>query len=125
MAARQLAGALENIRDLALFIRRADDHEHQEKLNGIADRLAIEGEYELYTNAKKKGVYYFPKYLNETVHDPLEYASQDTRRGATVGDPAVHFPAPRQRGDAMPPASEDAFWADRETTREVHPPGGM
>jgi hypothetical protein len=108
VAARQLAAALENIHNLGLSIRRSDDHEHQEKLADIASRLSVDGEYELYTNAKKKGVYYFPKYLNESVDDPTEH---DTRRGGTVGDPAVHFPAPGQRGDTMPPDTDDAFWA--------------
>jgi hypothetical protein len=125
LAARQLYAAIDNIRSIGLSIRRADDHEHQEKLDDIAGRLGVEGEYDLYTNAKRKGVYFFPKYLNETVDDQQGNAAKDTRRGGTVGDPGVHYPAPRQRGDSGPPPTEDAFWADREGAREVQPTGAM
>ena len=125
VAAKQLYAAMENIRNLGLSIQRADDHEHQEKLDDIASRLGVEGEYDLYTNAKKKGYYFFPKYLNETIDDQAANATKDTRRGGTVGDPGVHYPAPRQRGDAGPPPTEDAFWADRETTGAVVSSGAL
>jgi hypothetical protein len=125
LAARQLYAAVENVRNLGLSIQRADDHEHQEKLDDIASRLGVEGEYELFAAAKRKGVYFFPKYLNETVDDSPGNATKDTRRGGTVGDPGVHFPAPRQRGDTGPPPTEDAFWADRETTGAVVSTGAV
>jgi hypothetical protein len=125
LAARQLYAAVENIRNLGLSIRRADDHEHQEKLDDIASRLGVEGEYDLFASAKRKGVYFFPKYLNETIDDQQGNAVKDTRRGGTVGDPGVHFPAPRQRGDTGPPPTEDAFWADRETPGAVVSPGAV
>jgi hypothetical protein len=125
VAARQLYAAIENIRNLGLSIRRADDHEHQEKLDDIASRLGFEGEYDLYMTAKRKGVYFFPKYLNETVDEQAGNAVKDTRRGGTVGDPGVHFPAPRQRGDTGPLPTEDAFWADRETAGAMVSTGAM
>jgi prefoldin subunit 5 len=46
----QRAGALyqaiEDVRNLALFIRRADDHEHQEKLESIAVQMGVEANAE-------------------------------------------------------------------------------
>jgi hypothetical protein len=125
VAARQLYAAMENIRNLGLSIQRADDHEHQEKLEDIASRLGVEGEYDLYTNAKRKGVYFFPRYLNETIDEQAGNAAKDTRRGGTIGDTGVHYPAPRQRGDTGPPPTEDAFWADRQGAREIQPTGGV
>ena len=125
VAARQLYAAMESIRSIGLSIRRADDHEHQEKLDEIANRLGIEGESDLYVTAKRKSVYFFPRYLNDT-HDEQEgNAAEDTRRGGTVGDPGVHYPAPRQRGDTAPLPTEDAFWADRKGPSEVHAAGGV
>jgi hypothetical protein len=76
----------------------------------------------LFETANKKHMYFFPKYLNETVFDPLEYASNDTKRGGTVGNPATHFPAPRQRGDSFPLPTDDAFWASRQEANEVFTP---
>ena len=125
VAARQLYAAMESIRNLGLSIQRADDHEHQEKLDDIANRLGIEGERDLYMTAKRKGVYFFPRYLNETDDDQAGNAAKDTRRGGTIGDPGVHYPAPRQRGDTGPAPTDDAFWADRESPSEVFPSGTL
>jgi hypothetical protein len=116
---------MENIRNLGLSIQRADDHEHQEKLEDIAGRLGIEGEHALFAAAKRKGVYFFPRYLNETIDESPGNAAKDTRRGGTVGDPGVHFPAPRERGDTGPLPTEDAFWADRETAGAVVSTGAV
>ena len=68
-AADHLYASLENIRDLALGIRRADDAQHQEKLNDIAGRLGYEGEFMINQIAISKGLQFFPKYLNETIVD--------------------------------------------------------
>jgi len=125
VAARQLYAAMENIRNFGLTVQRADDHEHQEKLDEIAEQLGIEGEHHLYMLAKRKGVYFFPRYLNDTNDEQKGNADTDTRRGGTIGDPGVHYPAPRQRGDTGPLPTEDAFWSDRETPSEVHPTGAM
>ena len=125
VAARQLYAAMENIRNIGLSIQRADDHEHQEALNDIADQLGVEGEHALFNAARQKGVYFFPKYLNETIDDQAGHAVKDTRRGGTVGDPGVHYPDPRQRGDIGPPPTEDAFWADRQGARAVQSAGGV
>jgi hypothetical protein len=94
VAARQLYAAMENVRNLGLGVRRPDDVETREKIDGIADRLAMDGEYILYTNAKKKGFYFFPRYLNNTNDESLD----DLKRGGVVGDPRYHFPDPKSHG---------------------------
>ena len=94
LAARMLYSAIENVRDLALSVRRSDDHEIQDKLNDIASRLGVDGEYELYTSAKKKGFYFFPRYLN----DIRDESTDAPEKGAVVGDPGTHFPDPRSHG---------------------------
>lgn len=76
-AANALYGALENIRDIGLGLRRADDAQHAEELNRIADELGYEGEFIINQNALSRGVYFFPKYLNESIMDYPENA--DTR----------------------------------------------
>lgn len=76
-SAQALYAALENIRDLGLGLRRADDEHHRDKLNKIADELGYEGEFIINQNALSKGIYFFPKYLNESLMDYPEYV--DTR----------------------------------------------
>jgi len=92
--AQNLYSAIEDVRNLALFIRRADDHEHQENLEQIALQIGIEGEEKLFELSKKSGVYFFPKYLNETRQDEIEDVNGH-RSGAAVND---HFPDPRSHG---------------------------
>jgi hypothetical protein len=96
VAARALYAAMENIRDLGLSVQRSDDTYIQEELAGIAARLGIDGEYDLYTNAKKKGYYFFPRYLNEMDNNQVDAASLE--RGGTIGDPGTHFPDPKSHG---------------------------
>lgn len=69
LSSQALYTAVENVRDISLGIRLADDTEHQEKLNDIASALAYDGEFELNKVALSKGLYFFPKYLNETIQD--------------------------------------------------------
>jgi hypothetical protein len=69
--------AVEAIRDLGLGLRRADDANIQEELAGIAFQLAIEGETILNQNAVSRGIYFFPKYLNDTMLDFPEYVAKD------------------------------------------------
>jgi hypothetical protein len=76
-AAEALYAATENIRDLGLGLRRSDDGEIKEKLAAIAGELGYEGELILNQNASLQGVYFFPKYLNETLIDYPEHV--DTR----------------------------------------------
>ena len=76
-AAGALYAALENIRDLGLGLRRADDTDIQEKLTQITRQLGYEGEYILNQNAVHQGLYFFPKYLNESLAEYPEYV--DTR----------------------------------------------
>ena len=76
-AAEALYMAAENIRDLGLGLRRADDSEIRESLGDMASKLGYEGELVLNQNAINKGLYFFPRYLNETLMDYPEYA--DTR----------------------------------------------
>ena len=68
-AARALYAGIENVRNLALAVRKSDDTEHQEKLNEIANNLGYEGEFIINSNAISRGLYFFPKYLNETLMD--------------------------------------------------------
>jgi hypothetical protein len=76
-ASEALYAATENIRDLGLGLRRADDADIQEKLADIAGKLGYEGELILNQNAVNKGLYFFPRYLNESLMEYPEYA--DTR----------------------------------------------
>lgn len=65
-AANLLYHAIENIRDLSLS---SIDGAAQETLQGIANQLGQEGELKINQNAIKKGLQFFPKYLNETFDD--------------------------------------------------------
>ena len=76
-AAEALYAATENVKDLGLGLRRADDADIQEKLGEIAFQMGYEGELILNQNATDQGLYFFPRYLNETLMDYPEYA--DTR----------------------------------------------
>ena len=71
-SAAGLYAALENIRNLSLFVERADDSHLTEELESIALELGYEGEYMLNQNALARGLYFFPKYLNETLKDYTE-----------------------------------------------------
>jgi hypothetical protein len=68
-SAQSLYACIENIRDIAMGIRRADDAEHQEDLNTIANELGYEGEFIINQNAISRGINFFPKYLNESLMD--------------------------------------------------------
>ena len=76
-AAESLYMATENVKDLGLGLRRADDSEIQEKLGEIAFQLGYEGETILNQNAISQGLYFFPRYLNESLMEYPEYV--DTR----------------------------------------------
>jgi hypothetical protein len=128
-AARHLYLAIESIRTLGLSIRRSDDHGIQEELDHLADRLSIEGEYELYTSAKKHGFYFFPRYLNDI---PDEVTNVE-KRGATIGDPGTRFPAPRRGGGSADPrqdvwgvgGNKDAIRSNGEAPRPLRTGGGL
>ena len=85
--------AIEDVRNLALFIRRADDHEHQEKLESIAVQMGVEGETTLFEIAQKNGLYFFPKYLNDLAPEDTE--PDVNRTGQAISG---HFPDPRSHG---------------------------
>lgn len=70
-----LYGAIDNIHDLASYVRRADDADHQEAMGGIAQRLGVDGE----TAIEMVGGYFVPKYLNETLPDETDEV-RDVRR---------------------------------------------
>ena len=76
-SALALYTAIEAIRDLGLGLRRADDSNIQEELAGIAMQLGLEGETILNQNAVSQGIYFFPKYLNDTMLDFPEYVAKD------------------------------------------------
>ena len=69
LSAKALYTAVENIRDIGLGIRHADDTVYQDSLNDIAGQLAYEGEHVINQIALSKGLYFFPKYLNETIQE--------------------------------------------------------
>jgi hypothetical protein len=85
--------AIEDVRNLGLFIRRADDHEHQETLESIAVQMGVEGETTLFELANKNGLYFFPKYLNDLAPEDTE--TDVNRTGASIDQ---HFPDPRSHG---------------------------
>ena len=85
--------AIEDVRNLALFVRRADDHEHQEKLESIAVQMGVEGETTLFELARNSGMYFFPKYLNDLA--PKDSELDVNRTGSAIGE---HFPDPRSHG---------------------------
>jgi hypothetical protein len=88
---------------LGLSIRRSDDHVIQEELELLAEKLSLEGEYELYTSAKKHGYYFFPRYLNDIPEDEVINVE---KRGSVVGDPGTRFPAPRRGGGSADPRQD-------------------
>ena len=77
LATAALYTAVESIRDLALGNRRSDDGQYQDELNLIATNLGLEGEFILNQNAISQGLYFFPRYLNNTFDDYI----------VNVGDP--------------------------------------
>ena len=91
--ANGLYNAIEDVRNLGLFIRRADDHEHQEMLESIAVQMGVEGETTLFELARKNGVYFFPKYLNDLA--PNDTEPDVSRTGKAIDG---HFPDPRSHG---------------------------
>ena len=76
-AALALYTAIEAIRDLGLGLRRADDANIQEELASISMQLGLEGETILNQNAVAQGIYFFPKYLNDTMLDFPEYVAEN------------------------------------------------
>lgn len=68
-ATEALYTAVESIRDLALGNRRADDGQYQDELNLIATNLGLEGEFILNQNSISQGLYFNPRYLNNTFED--------------------------------------------------------
>jgi hypothetical protein len=75
LSAKALYTAIENVRDIGLGVRHADDTVYQEKLNEIAGELGYEGEHVINEIALSKGIYFFPKYLNETIQEYPEDAA--------------------------------------------------
>jgi|CryBogDrversion2_11_1035321.scaffolds.fasta_scaffold59129_1 hypothetical protein len=75
LSAKALYTAVENVRDISLGIRHADDTVYQDRLNDIAGELGYEGEHVINEIALSKGVYFFPKYLNETIQEYPENAA--------------------------------------------------
>ena len=76
-AAGSLYAAVENLLDMSLSLRRADDSEIREKLANIAHQLGYEGETILNTTALSQGLYFFPKYLNDSVVDYTDNVESD------------------------------------------------
>jgi len=68
-AATFLYHSIENIRDLSMGIRTSSDGTIQESLQRIGNDLGFDGEFAINQNAIKKGLRFFPKYLNESFDD--------------------------------------------------------
>jgi hypothetical protein len=68
-AAAALYAALTNVRELGLGLRRADDSDHQEKLEQIAKEMGYDGEFMINEAAISRGIQFFPKYLNDSLMD--------------------------------------------------------
>ena len=68
-AAKALYSASEYIRDIGLSIRRPDDGNIKDELNKIASELGYEGEMIINQIAIQKGIYFFPRYLNDMNKD--------------------------------------------------------
>lgn len=68
-AAKALYSASEYIRDIGLSIRRPDDGNIKDDLNKIASELGYEGEMIINQIAIQKGIYFFPRYLNDMNKD--------------------------------------------------------
>lgn len=64
-----LYAAIDNIRDIALGTRRADDSQIKDDLNLIATNLGLEGETILNEKAIERGLRFFPKYLHTSFID--------------------------------------------------------
>jgi hypothetical protein len=73
LSADALYAALDDIRDISLGIRHADDGQYQEELEAVALELAYDGESEINKVALAKGLRFFPKYLNETTQEYPDY----------------------------------------------------
>lgn len=73
-ATTALYAAIENIHNIGLKINRPDDINYAEELSQIANELGHEGEFIINQNALSRGLYFFPKYLNESVADYPENA---------------------------------------------------
>jgi len=84
LSAKALYTAVENVRDMGLGIRHADDTVYQDRLNDIAGELGYEGEHVINEIALSKGVYFFPKYLNETIQEYPEDAAGSAFIHSTV-----------------------------------------
>jgi hypothetical protein len=69
-----LYASIENVRNIGLRINRPDDVNFAEELEQIASELGYEGEFIINQNALSRGLYFFPKYLNESVADFTENA---------------------------------------------------
>jgi hypothetical protein len=78
LSAKALYTAVENVRDMGLGVRHADDTEYQDRLNDIAGDLAFEGETVLMKTATDKGLYFFPKFLNDNLKDYPELPAQSS-----------------------------------------------
>ena len=81
LAADHLYRAIDTAKSLALCIRRADDGEIQDNILAITNQMGLEGETILNQLSLDKGVYFDPKYLNNT----MLYYADESRDPNTVG----------------------------------------
>jgi len=82
LASEHLYRAIDAVKDLALYIERADDGEIQGKMLEITNRMGLEGETLIQQTVLEKGLRFNPRYLNDTI---LYYSQNGVRDPNTLG----------------------------------------
>jgi hypothetical protein len=106
-----LYAGIEDVRNLSLSIQRADDFDIQDQLENIAVQIGIEGEATLLEYSQKNNLYFFPKYLNETLKD--EPIATNNEFNTPLNDfkiPGIDF-YPKYLNDTIPETSENVTGA--------------
>ena len=67
VALEHLYLAIDTVKDMALYLERADQSELQDKMLDVTNRMGLEGETLIYQKCIEKGIRFNPKYLNDTI----------------------------------------------------------
>ena len=81
-ALEHLYRAIDTVKDMALYLERADAGELQEKMLDITNKMGLEGETLIYQKSIEKGIRFNPKYLNDTI---LYYSQHGNGDPNTLG----------------------------------------
>jgi len=82
LASEHLYRAIDAVKDLALYIERADDGEIQGQMLEITNRMGLEGETLIQQTVLEKGLRFNPRYLNDTI---LYYSQNGVDDPNTLG----------------------------------------